>query len=240
MEESEQQEAQIDVYHVDGQLQHIVMEGGTFIEVKTEEPPRPPVNQQTNLLNGSLSKTARYSSARKRPTNAQLPAVSAKKPLPTKLPTVPTPSRMLNTEASSTKRPTAQFVGQQHKPSVAGVPAKQLYRCNQCLNLFVELSNYYSHTCQKRQIEGSLQKNSSPRQSAVSGDGQRIQCKLCNMSYRSMLQYQKHEYEAHGIRNENFGIECTICNKQFSQRQDYQLHMRAIHPMQGVSFVKIH
>ncbi|XP_050070142.1 uncharacterized protein LOC126558216 [Anopheles maculipalpis] len=250
-EDSEQQEAQIDVYHVDGQLQHIVMEGGTLIEVKTEEAPKPPVN----LLNVSLSKAAAtYSSVRKRsaaPSNSQLPAVLPKKPVPMKLPTVlmNTPTRTLNKEASgTTKKPTTahlpgqlqqqQQQQQQHKQG--GVASKQLYRCNQCSNLFVELSNYYSHICQMRHTEGSLHNNSASRPSAVMGDSQRVQCKLCNMSYRTKLQYQKHEYEVHGIRNENFGIKCTICQKLFSQRQDYQLHMRAIHPLQSVSLVKIH
>ncbi|XP_035896256.1 uncharacterized protein LOC118516462 [Anopheles stephensi] len=240
-EQNERQEAQIDVYHVDGQLQHIVMEGGTLIELKTEETPKPPANlQTTHLLNASHSKGATYSAVRKRSAAAPSLPVLPKKSVPTKLPSAVmcTPTRTLNVEASGKRRP-AQLTGQQHSQSVGGVASKQLYRCNQCSNLFVELSNYYRHTCQKRQTDGTVQ-NSSSKQSAGASDGQRTQCKLCNMSYRTKLQYQKHEYEAHGIRNENFGIKCTICHKLFSQRQDYQLHMRVIHPMQGVSFVKIH
>uniref|UniRef100_A0A182RZK0 ZAD domain-containing protein n=1 Tax=Anopheles funestus TaxID=62324 RepID=A0A182RZK0_ANOFN len=240
LNETDEQEAQIDVYHVDGELQHIVMDGGTCIEVKPKEVPKPspPQPPRGNLLNVSLAKAGTNLSVRKRiaPPNATPTPQLPKKPLPMKPSSVPvnnTPTRTLNPEAN-TKR-SSQPAG--HKQYVAAGP-KQLYRCNHCSSLFVELSNLYSHVCQKRQREPIH--NSLARPSVISVDGQRFSCKLCSMSYRSKLQYQKHEYEVHGIRNENFGIKCTICQKLFSQRQDYQLHMRAIHPTQGMSFMTIH
>uniref|UniRef100_A0A182MKS3 Uncharacterized protein n=1 Tax=Anopheles culicifacies TaxID=139723 RepID=A0A182MKS3_9DIPT len=235
--ETNEQEAQIDVYHFDGQLQHIVMEGGTCIEVQSEELSKPPP-PRGNLLNASLAKVGTNATVRKRiaPPNATAPQQLPKKPVPTKpasLPVYGTPTRTLNAEASVKTSP--KLVGS--KQYVAASP-KQLYRCNHCSNLFVELANLYSHSCQKRPRE--ITHNNSMRPTVVSGEtGQRIQCKMCSMSYRTKLQYQKHEYEVHGIRNENFGIKCTICHKLFSQRQDYQLHMRAIHPTQGMSFLKV-
>ncbi|XP_053659737.1 uncharacterized protein LOC128708782 [Anopheles marshallii] len=234
-----EQEAQIDVYHVDGELQHIVMEGGTCIEIQSEDAPKLEPPARGNLLNASLTKTGPNILVRKRitppyaATSPQLP----KKPVPMKPSTIAvnnTPTRTLNVQAN-TKRPSQQAG---HKQYVAATGPKQLFRCNHCTNLFVELSNLYSHSCPKRQRE--TVPNNSTRPTVVSSDGQRIKCKMCNMSYRTKLQYQKHEYEVHGIRNENFGIKCTICQKLFSQRQDYQLHMRAIHPTPGMSFVKVH
>ncbi|XP_052889771.1 uncharacterized protein LOC128298080 [Anopheles moucheti] len=235
-----EQEAQIDVYHVDGQLQHIVMEGGTCIEIQSEETPKSSPPQRANLLNASLAKTGPNILVRKRITppyaapSPQLP----KKPVPMKPSTIPvnnTTTRTLNVEANTKRFPPQA----ENKQYVAAAGPKQLYRCNHCTNLFVELSNLYSHNCPKRQRETAVQNNST-RPTVVPNDGQRIKCKMCNMSYRTKLQYQKHEYEVHGIRNENFGIKCTICQKLFSQRQDYQLHMRAIHPTPGMGFVKVH
>uniref|UniRef100_A0A182NRT1 Uncharacterized protein n=1 Tax=Anopheles dirus TaxID=7168 RepID=A0A182NRT1_9DIPT len=220
--ESNQREEQIDVYHVDGQLQHIIMEGGTCIEVRTEGARKQP---RKNLWNSSHAKVVAQPAPRKRtisPAAANLSHIPKKvPPKPTTLPATSS-SRTLNMAATAKRQP--QVVGSL-KHTTPG-SSKQLYRCNQCSNLFVELSNYYGHTCKKQTM-------------ANLGIGQKIQCKLCSMTYRSKLLYQKHEYEAHGIRNENFGIQCNICSKLFSQRQDYQLHMRVMHPKPGLNVRRV-
>uniref|UniRef100_A0A182Q2Z3 Uncharacterized protein n=1 Tax=Anopheles farauti TaxID=69004 RepID=A0A182Q2Z3_9DIPT len=220
-----QREAQINVYHVDGQLQHIIMDGGTCIEVHTEETQKQP---KRSLGNTSYSKVAAQAAGRKRTISAAAapnpPHIPWKlPPKTTTLPASPS-SRTLNMKPAPKRQP--QVVGPRQQNSSGG--RQQLYRCNQCSSLFVELSNYYSHTCKKQ-----------PREPVANPcETQKIQCKMCSMTYRSRLLYQKHEYEVHGIRNENFGIQCNLCSKLFSQRQDYQLHMRVMHPKQ-VSLMQI-
>uniref|UniRef100_A0A182PSI2 Uncharacterized protein n=1 Tax=Anopheles epiroticus TaxID=199890 RepID=A0A182PSI2_9DIPT len=264
--EANEHEAQIDVYHVDGQLQHIVMEGGTYIDLQpfvtpqqSQSQPPPPLQlpqaqtNASNLLNASLPSLGSPISNRKRngPANNS-PAGTAQPPkkfVPTdhRPQTAPPPIRMLNSKPRRTPQPAWPQVQQ------IETPATKLYRCPKCMNLFVELNNFYSHKCSKlpqqhREIvinSGSSSAALMTTQQTVSAvtitsEGQRFQCNLCDASYRTKLQYQKHEYEVHRISNENFGIKCDICQKLFSQRQDYQLHMQAIHPKPGVSFVKIH
>uniref|UniRef100_A0A182V5H4 ZAD domain-containing protein n=2 Tax=Anopheles merus TaxID=30066 RepID=A0A182V5H4_ANOME len=262
-ETNEQEEAQIDVYHVDGQLQHIVMEGGTYIDLQPYRPPKPapipiatPVPRSlrtNNVLNTSLPNRGSQMQSRKR-TNAANATTGAahypKKSTPASYQPVP-PTRMLNGEPAS-QRPSSSQIQRpkvQQLDTAAAPTNHHLYRCPACGNLFVELTNFYNHSCTKAPSQDGVAFASSNSQSqpartagsavTITSEGQRFQCNLCDMSYRTKLQYQKHEYEVHRISNENFGIKCTICHKLFSQRQDYQLHMRAIHPKPGVSFVKI-
>uniref|UniRef100_A0A182JU77 ZAD domain-containing protein n=1 Tax=Anopheles christyi TaxID=43041 RepID=A0A182JU77_9DIPT len=249
--DANEQEAQIDVYHVDGQLQHIVMEGGTYIELQPFDTPKPspliaaPSVSQSPRSNNSLSKLGSQMSIRKRtsPANATTVSTNFQKKYVNHQPTpypMGTPTRMLNAEPSPRRSPQVARTKMQQNET-AGTPPNHLYRCPVCTHLFVELSNFYSHSCVKAPFpDGGVAfgNQSSPRVAAsavtITSEGQRYQCNLCDMSYRTKLQYQKHEYEVHRISNENFGIKCNICHKLFSQRQDYQLHMRAIHPKPGI------
>ncbi|XP_053670160.1 uncharacterized protein LOC128720508 [Anopheles nili] len=174
--ETDEQAKQIDVYHVDGMLQHIVMESGTCIDVRA----------------GTSYKT-------------------------------------INSTMAVPKRPSLS--PNESKKS----PSNRLVRCNHCNNLFVEMKNYYGHTCKKPQREVL----SNARSSMYLHDVQRFECSKCSATFRAILQFHKHQYEVHGIRNENFGLNCNICQKLFSQRQDYLLHMQVMHPNHSMSLVTI-
>ncbi|XP_052867165.1 uncharacterized protein LOC128273270 [Anopheles cruzii] len=107
-------------------------------------------------------------------------------------------------------------------------PAKQLFRCDSCSSRFVELSNYYNHSCKKPYKE--IKFNRNVRSVPVDIDIQKYRCRACNAGYRSLFHFNKHQYELHGICSDDFGLKCTICTMQFSQRQDYELHVKAMHP----------
>ncbi|XP_049533590.1 uncharacterized protein LOC125950047 [Anopheles darlingi] len=106
--------------------------------------------------------------------------------------------------------------------------AKKLFRCEHCSSRFVELKNYYNHACKKGFKE--VQLNRKERAPPIEVDLQRFRCGVCDAGYRNKLHFHKHEFEAHGICNEDYGVKCSICDMMFSQKQDYRLHVAALHP----------
>ncbi|XP_050081821.1 uncharacterized protein LOC126569057 [Anopheles aquasalis] len=106
--------------------------------------------------------------------------------------------------------------------------AKKLFRCDQCSSRFVEQKNYYNHVCKKAYKEPQL--NRKERVPPVEVEMLRFRCTVCDTEYRNKLHLNKHEYEAHGKCNEDYGVKCSICDMMFSQKQDYRLHVAAMHP----------
>uniref|UniRef100_A0AAG5CWZ5 ZAD domain-containing protein n=1 Tax=Anopheles atroparvus TaxID=41427 RepID=A0AAG5CWZ5_ANOAO len=203
--ETGDEEQQVHVFHLDGELQQVVISGN---------------RHDTNVpRNGTKSPATLQPRVVKKPI-----ATPAGRPL-LKLTPVPRPSHKVLVQSINSlksEQNTSQLMRQKHQKSPSMATSsnlnKKLYRCDNCPNLFLEQSKYHDHDCVKQHPSSSQAGKTTP-----------YWCTECNVGYRRELYWEKHLYEVHGICSENFGITCSICQLLFSQKQDYQLHVLAMH-----------
>ncbi|XP_058116095.1 uncharacterized protein LOC131287580 [Anopheles ziemanni] len=213
------EEHQVHVFHLDGELQQVIIAGERSSNKGSRNGAKSPVvlnrardgRKQTTPSNGrpQLKQTPVQRSSHKGSFHSMKTLESGR--------TVP---KVIQQQPQKT--PT---MARRMEKDTRTIQSRKLYRCNNCSSLFGEQSKYFNHDCISKTRPPSTERKLM--QCTVKPEPYR--CPKCNVCYRREMLLEKHLYEAHGVVSENFGITCMICQIQFSQRQDYELHVAAMH-----------
>ncbi|KFB38769.1 AGAP001725-PA-like protein [Anopheles sinensis] len=210
------EEHQVHVFHVDGELQQVIIAGERSNNKGSRNGAKSPV-----VLNRARKQTG---SSNGRPqlkqTTVQRPSLKSSFQSMKTLESGRTVTKVMPQQPQK-----ATTMVRRVEKDTRTVQSRKLYRCNNCSSLFGEQSEYFNHDCIAKTRPPSPERRMM--QCAVKPAPYR--CPKCNVSYRREIHLEKHLYEAHGVVSENFGITCMICQIQFSQRQDYELHVAAMH-----------